>query len=361
MSLSLPGNDLYWLSKDNLAPEEYERIISANAAWSRICREYEFDDGNNIGRYLINMREREQHISPDQLRSAGTREKEKLESRVFSGDVVLLSNMYGPARLFYINEEGQLRYNDPLAFGLNGVSRIVKEYNASVGRRDYQRTGGKPRPTKSPIKVRTSTPAPLNPKAFPPINSKAAGRLLAAGGVYNQNPEMFADTAKKLGGDAAKGFDQVLNEQTAGTMMAAAAIFAGGRRGSDINSLNKIKELQQINRKEKIGKWSLEELSDGAKYIDPASKKGDLTLAGRALQKHGSREGSAFPPVQGNPLTINVQGQNVVEGILNDPGKSVIQSNTGRYGQVTDIISSSGRGLRYDANGKLIGFLEPPR
>ena len=34
---------------------------------------------------------------------------------------------------------------------------------------------------------------------------------------------------------------------------------------------------------------------------------------------------------------------------------------TGRYGQVTDVISSSGRGLRYDAQGKLIGFLEPPR
>lgn len=55
-------------------------------------------------------------------------------------------------------------------------------------------------------------------------------------------------------------------------------------------------------------------------------------------------------------MTINAQGQNIVEGILNDPDKIVIQSNTGRYGQVTDIISSSGRGLRYDANGKLIGF-----
>ncbi|CRG51914.1 hypothetical protein [Yersinia wautersii] len=253
MSLSLPGNDLYWLSKDNLAPEEYERIISANAAWSRICREYEFDDGNNIGRYLINMREREQHISPDQLRSAGTREKEKLESRVFSGDVVLLSNMYGPARLFYINEEGQLRYNDPLAFGLNGVSRIVKEYNASVGRRDYQRTGGKPRPTKSPIKVHTSTPASLNPKAFPPINSKIAGHLLAAGGVYNQNPEMFADTAKKLGGDAAKGFDQVLNEQTAGAAVAISSVLIGGTRGN-ASALKQIEKLKEIS-KNKFGSY----------------------------------------------------------------------------------------------------------
>ncbi|PWC22441.1 hypothetical protein DDT52_04160 [Brenneria roseae subsp. roseae] len=110
-----------------------------------------------------------------------------------------------------------------------------------------------------------------------------------------------------------------------------------------------------------IGKWSIDELSDGAKHIDPASKKGDLTLAGRALQKHGSREGSAFPSAKGNPSSINDQGQKIVDRILNDPNKSVVQSNTGRYGQVTDVISSSGRGLRYDAQGKLIGFLEPPK
>ncbi len=118
---------------------------------------------------------------------------------------------------------------------------------------------------------------------------------------------------------------------------------------------------QKPATREQIGKWSIDELSDGAKHIDPASKKGDLTLAGSALQKHGSREGSAFPSAKGNPSAINEQGQKIVDSILNDPNKSVVQSNTGRYGQVTDIISSSGRGLRYDAQGKLIGFLEPPK
>ncbi|CAI1772000.1 Possible hemagglutinin (DUF638) [Serratia quinivorans] len=110
-----------------------------------------------------------------------------------------------------------------------------------------------------------------------------------------------------------------------------------------------------------IGKWTVDELSEGAKHTDPASKKGDLTLAGRALQKHGSREGSSFPSAKGNPSAINEQGQKIVDSILNDPNKTVIQNNTGRYGQVTDVISSSGRGLRYDAQGKLIGFLEPPK
>ncbi|MCR1551982.1 MAG: hemagglutinin repeat-containing protein [Enterobacter cloacae] len=115
------------------------------------------------------------------------------------------------------------------------------------------------------------------------------------------------------------------------------------------------------NSTDKIGKWSVDELSEGARYTDPASKKGDLTLAGRALQKHGSRPGSAFPSAKGNPTAINEQGQKIVDSILNDPNKTVIQSNTGRYGQVTDIFSSNGQGLRYDAQGKLIGFLEPPK
>ena len=89
--------------------------------------------------------------------------------------------------------------------------------------------------------------------------------------------------------------------------------------------------------------------------------RGDLTLAGRALQKHGNRDGSAFPSVQGNPAAINEQAQNAVNEILNNPATTATQRSTGRFGTVTDIIAPDGRGLRYDANGKLIGFLEPPK
>lgn len=140
MSLSLPGNYLYCLSRDNLPPEKYECIISANAAWARICREYEFDDGNNAGRYLINMRERQ--VYSNHTRSPGNREKGKLERMIFSGDVVMLSNMHGPATLFYINEEGRLNCTDSSAFRLNRAEGIIRAYNASVKQRDYQRIGG---------------------------------------------------------------------------------------------------------------------------------------------------------------------------------------------------------------------------
>lgn len=56
------------------------------------------------------------------------------------------------------------------------------------------------------------------------VNSKAAGRLLAAGGLYNGNIEGFRHTAEQLGGDAAKGYDQVLNQTTSGLLISAASL-----------------------------------------------------------------------------------------------------------------------------------------
>jgi len=79
------------------------------------------------------------------------------------------------------------------------------------------------------------------------------------------------------------------------------------------------------------------------------------------LQKHGNREGSTFPSAQGNPGTVNEQAQQIVQEILNDPATTAVQRNTGRFGQVTDIVAPDGRGLRYDANGKLIGFFGAPK
>ncbi len=102
---------------------------------------------------------------------------------------------------------------------------------------------------------------------------------------------------------------------------------------------------------------SVGDLADAAAEID----RGDLTLAGRALQKHGNREGSAFPRAQGNPAAVNEQAKSVVDEILNNPATTVTQRTAGRFGTVTDVVAPDGRGLRYDANGKFIGFLEPPK
>jgi hypothetical protein len=57
------------------------------------------------------------------------------------------------------------------------------------------------------------------------INSKAAGRLLAAGGVYNGNIEGFRKTAEQLGGDAPVGYDQVMDNK--GLLITGASVAAG--------------------------------------------------------------------------------------------------------------------------------------
>lgn len=70
-----------------------------------------------------------------------------------------------------------------------------------------------------------SPPSPVQyAQAAKTINSKAAGRLLAAGGVYNGNSEGFRQTAEQLGGEAIKGYDQVLNETTSGRALATASL-----------------------------------------------------------------------------------------------------------------------------------------
>lgn len=88
--------------------------------------------------------------------------------------------------------------------------------------------------------------------------------------------------------------------------------------------------------------------------------KGGLTVAGRALQKHGNRAGSAFISAKGTAESINQQAEKVVQEILNNPGRIMVTRNHARFGLVTEIRVSDGRGLRFDAkSGRFIGFLEP--
>jgi len=95
---------------------------------------------------------------------------------------------------------------------------------------------------------------------------------------------------------------------------------------------------------------------ESGKEPDPADKSGKLTKSGRALQKHGSRPSSAFPPATGNADDKNQQGQGVLEDIVNDPDATSTDGN--RFGG-SDVTSPDGRGARFDQKGKFRGFLEP--
>ena len=95
---------------------------------------------------------------------------------------------------------------------------------------------------------------------------------------------------------------------------------------------------------------------ESGKETDPADKSGELSRAGRAQQKHGDREGSAFDPAKGTPADKNEQGQRTLEGIVNSPDRTVEDNRRGG----TDVRESSdGRGARFGKDGKFTGFIEP--
>jgi filamentous hemagglutinin len=106
----------------------------------------------------------------------------------------------------------------------------------------------------------------------------------------------------------------------------------------------------------KFGQLELDVLSQTGAKTDPAVKAGNFTVAGRALQKHGSREGSAFPVAKGTPAQMNEQGQKILDGIVKTPGATVKEGN--RFGGF-DVIAPDGRGARFDPQGNFRGFLEP--
>ena len=221
MSHGLPA-DFYYLPRDDLDPEKFELIMSPSHAWSRIDSEYVFDDTWSSGFQLVNMQRRAFNGYTNQEPPHGPREREKLKCMVYGGEVVMLERFSSSAGgLFYINDDGELICRDPLAFRFDSAQRVIDVYENAVARRDYSRTGGKPRPTVLPAQLANKP----QPAPFSTINSKMAGRLLAAGGIYNGNVEGFRQTAEQLGGDAPAGYDQVMDNK--GLLITGASVAAG--------------------------------------------------------------------------------------------------------------------------------------
>ena len=96
--------------------------------------------------------------------------------------------------------------------------------------------------------------------------------------------------------------------------------------------------------------FNREKLLEAARVPD----KGGFTRVGRALMKHGYRQGSVFPKPVGTPTKINAHGETMLNVILNDPERRVFTTETGGI----KIYSSDGKGAYYGKDGKFIGFLE---
>lgn len=94
---------------------------------------------------------------------------------------------------------------------------------------------------------------------------------------------------------------------------------------------------------------SLDDLSRAGQAAD----RNGLTKAGRALQKHGDRSGSAFPKIRWKDL--NAKGQEILDDILTSPGAKFEVRADG----ILRVRDPSGRGASFNPDGSFRGFLEP--
>ena len=148
-----------------------------------------------------------------------------------SGKIVLLYNRAGSGISSGVVRSNGVLYDDlPLSLS----SRLRYLISSNITAPAYRSTAGEPL---------------QHAQAAKKINSKAAGRLLAAGGVYNGNIEGFKQTAEQLGGDAPAGFEQVMDNK--GIIIAGTSVVSGlmlGRMGSpgELNQLARFSKIPNI-------------------------------------------------------------------------------------------------------------------
>lgn len=190
--------------------------------------------------------------------------------------------------------------------------------------------GRKPPPT---VKEHYSDTPIQHAQATKTINNKAAGRLLAAGGIYNGNIEGFHKTVQQLGGDAPAGYDQVMDNK--GLIIAGASVAAGLRMGK----INIPGELEKLSSLSKIPEFESPALKGFT------SESGTLLNAEHAVVDYrklstysldvnhpvGGHKARVFQSALGyNPTNSDVLAGRVREGILTAPAKIL---NEDQYGQ----------------------------
>ncbi len=100
-----------------------------------------------------------------------------------------------------------------------------------------------------------------------------------------------------------------------------------------------------------------DDINDNIKDLLEAGEKPDrngLTKSGRALQKHGDRSDSLYPRATGSAANKNQQGQKVLENILKSRNK---WQRPNRFGGIDIFDKTTGRGVRYNGAGEMMGFL----
>jgi RHS repeat-associated protein len=112
--------------------------------------------------------------------------------------------------------------------------------------------------------------------------------------------------------------------------------------------------------------FDLDKASSSGRKIDPTDKRGELTMSGRALQKHaklaqGNPNDWPVPVGRQNPAAWNEMGQDTLDSILNDPSLRITPYRgriNGIWQDSIDLRIGGGKGARFDTSGNFSGFLD---
>lgn len=99
------------------------------------------------------------------------------------------------------------------------------------------------------------------------------------------------------------------------------------------------------------GLRSLDDLSAAARALD----RNGFTRAGRSLQKHHRRQGTAYGSGAKSAADFNREAHDLVDDILTAPGSKI--STNARGG--IDVEAAGGRIVRFNRDGSFQGFREP--
>lgn len=240
-----------WELERELSPDEFHHILTPDAALEKATFSYDLDYRNYVSPPVNKAPERlPSPKNTPYIRSGYDPVYDYLEVNLMEGWIIGLDtheHWDDAVNPFHINATGDLVFDgvDPFCWV---VSDFQRAYQFAINNQNGKKPGAteKLRPSGEPVQ---------HAQAAKTINSKAAGRLLAAGGIYNGNIEGFHQTAQQLGGDAPAGYDQVMDNK--GLIIAGASVAAGlglGRQGA-MNELSGLKNLHVLGKVE--GEYSM--------------------------------------------------------------------------------------------------------
>ncbi|MBW9467770.1 DUF6883 domain-containing protein [Enterobacter roggenkampii] len=323
-----------------LDPEDFQYILTPAGSLREACIYYDLSYGANGHSLTFGLPKKKYSVSPHQrpyerrYRSDADPIYDEVKHELKIGWLVGVdtSRRWSSDRNpFYIDNNGELIFT-PTSSSWHAwyKDEILSAYRHVIA----DRQGRKPAPTQ---RMHYDYYAPTSAPSEKTLNSKAVGRLLAAGGIYNGDITGFHETALQLGGDSPAGYEQVMNNK--GLIIASASVAAGLTMGR----LNPLSEIDEISGLSKIPAFE-------SPYVKGfTSQSGTLVnaehavvdpkkLAAYALDSThptGGHKARVFESALGyNPTNADVLAARIQDGVLLAPAK-VLQANS--YGQTMAV------------------------